>query len=173
MTEYKQQALDFLKACNATMEITLIGTDINRNWSDNLKRNKYNVTLKTPNGSMNFDFWDSAYNTEICNMTLETYIKKKHKMLLNALTISEANKANKELLERKKAAKPTEYDILACLQQYEVGTMHDFFHEFGYEVHNVDDMFRFMNLYNAVVKEYQDLCRIFTSEQMEKIREIW
>ena len=82
------------------------------------------------------------------------------------------SKAKNELKALKAKAVPTAYDILACLQKYDVGTMNDFFHEFGYEVHSADDMFCFMNTYNAVVKEYHDLCRIFTKEQMEMLREI-
>lgn len=68
--------------------------------------------------------------------------------------------------------KPTEYDILACLEKYDVGTIDDFVSEFGYEVHKWSDVRRIENTYNAVVKEYQDLCRIFTPEQMEKLSEI-
>ena len=68
--------------------------------------------------------------------------------------------------------KPTEYDILACLTKYDPGTMDDFFSEMGYEVHDADDIFCFLNTYNAVVKEYRDLCKIFTEEQMEMLREI-
>ena len=164
MTEYQQQALDFLSACNATIEITLIGAETNRNWGDNLKRNKYNVTLKTPKGSMNFDFWDSAHNTEIYNMSPDEYCMKQRRMHIKHLMPYEQTKLRKELSALKANAVPTEYSILACLQKYEIGTMNDFFHEFGYEIHNAD---------NAVVKEYQDLCRIFTAEQMEKLREIW
>ena len=172
MTEYQQQALDFLNACNATMNITLIGPETNSGWGENFKRNKYNVTLKTPKGSMNFDFWDSVNSTEIYHMTLEEFFRKKYKRHLRDSTPYEKIKASKELKAFKETAVLTEYSILACLQKYEVGTMNDFFHEFGYEIHNADDMFRFFNTYNACQKEYQDLCRIFTPEQMEQLREI-
>lgn len=66
-----------------------------------------------------------------------------------------------------------EYDILACLEKYDVGTIDDFVSEFGYEVHKWSDVKRIENIYNATVKEYQDLCRIFTPEQMEALREIY
>ncbi len=68
--------------------------------------------------------------------------------------------------------KPTEYDILACLEKYDVGTMDDFMAEFGYEIKSATDMSNFIFTYNAVQKEYRDLCRIFTEEQMEELREI-
>ena len=72
----------------------------------------------------------------------------------------------------RKGIKPTEYDILSCLEKYDVGTIDDFVSEFGYEVHKWSDVKRITNMYNAVVREYKDLCRIFTSEQMERLREI-
>ena len=68
---------------------------------------------------------------------------------------------------------PTEYDILACLEKYDVGTIDDFVSEFGYEVHSWSDVKRIENTYNATKKEYNDLCRIFTPEQMKALREIY
>lgn len=136
MTEYKKQAIDFLKKSNATMKIEFIGAETNQNWNDNIKRNKYQFTITTPKGSMTGNFWDSLAHTE-------------------------------------SKVKPTEYDILSCIEKYDPGTMNDFFDEFGFEIQNADDIFRFLNTYNAVVKEYRDLCRIFTSEQMEELRAIY
>lgn len=172
MTDYQQKAIDFLAACNATMDIEFMCTDVNQNWNDNSKRNKYRFTITTPRGKMSGDFWDSIHNTEITLMKLNDYSIKTYRMKAECLSYSEKVKAVKALDKLIKDAKPTPYDILACLEKYEVGTMNDFFDEFGYEIHSADDMFSFMNTYNAVVKEYRDLCRIFTPEQMEMLREI-
>ena len=68
--------------------------------------------------------------------------------------------------------KPTEYDILACLEKYDVGTIDDFVSEFGFEVHKWADVKRIENTYKAIVKEYQDICRCFTPEQIEAMQEI-
>ena len=65
-----------------------------------------------------------------------------------------------------------EYDILSCLEKYDVGTIDDFVSEFGYEVHKWDDVRRIERTYKAVVRQYNALCKIFTPEQMEKLREI-
>ena len=65
--------------------------------------------------------------------------------------------------------KPTEYDILACLEKYDVGTFEDFVNEFGYESYYLRCAKR---IYKAVTHEYQDLCRCFTEEQLESLREI-
>lgn len=69
--------------------------------------------------------------------------------------------------------KPTEYDILSCLEKYDVGSMDEFMSEFGYEIHCAEDMTNFINTYNAVVKEYNDVRRCFTEEQIKTMREIW
>lgn len=135
MTKYQKQAKDFLESCNAKMEIRFVGTEINPDWGDARKRNKYLFVIITPLGHMNEYFWDSSYNTE-------------------------------------RNIKPTKYDILACLEKYDVGTIDDFVSEFGYEVHSWSDVKRIEDMYVKVVQEYNDLCRIFTPEQMEKLREI-
>lgn len=136
MTEYQKQAKEFLESCNATMKIKFVGTKINPDWGNNVKRNKYVFAIKTPLGSMIDYFWNSEYNTE-------------------------------------RGSKPTEYDILACLEKYDVGTIDDFVNEFGYEVHSWSDVKRIENTYNAVVKMYHDLCSIFTPEQIKMLREIY
>ena len=75
--------------------------------------------------------------------------------------------------KKKKRIDPNAYSILSCLEKYDVGSMDDFMHEFGYEIKSAKDLANFIATYNAVVKEYSDLCRIFTPEQMEKLREIY
>ena len=45
--------------------------------------------------------------------------------------------------------------------------------EFGYEIKKRGDLTKIQNIYNAVVKEYNDVCRCFTEEQIEEMQEIW
>ena len=169
MTDYQKQALDFLASANATMKIEFQCVDVNQNWNDNAKRNKYRFTITTPRGKMSGDFWDSIVNTQITLMTVQEFWEKFGYRFPSYYSYSSKQARLKDL---KATAVPTPYCILSCLTKYDPGTMHEFFDEFGYEVHSVDDMFSFMNTYNAVVKEYHDLCRIFTPEQMEMLREI-
>lgn len=68
--------------------------------------------------------------------------------------------------------KPTEYDILACLQKYDVGSFEDFISEFGYEIEEPADKQRAKNIWYAVRKEYERVCKCFTAEQIEAMREI-
>lgn len=76
------------------------------------------------------------------------------------------------LMDTKNGEEPTEYDILSCLQKYEVGDIEDFIFEFGYEIKQKGDFKRIKDTYEAVVREYQDVCRCFTPEQIEAMQEI-
>lgn len=71
-----------------------------------------------------------------------------------------------------KGIMPTEYDVLACLQTYDVGTFDDFINEFDYETEESTDMRRAKSIYKAVVKEYESVRRCFTEEQIEQMWEI-
>lgn len=174
MTEYERQAKDFLASCNTIMEINFVCTETGLDWDKGVKHDKYHYIITTPKGTMSGDFWDSAFNTELRNMTLEQYFRKKYNRSAKDSTYSEQNKAKRELDFLKANAKPTEYSILACLEKYPVdGSIDDFMHEYGYEIRSTRDFTNLLNTYNAVIQEYNDLCRIFTSEQMERLREIW
>lgn len=101
---------------------------------------------------MTFDFWDSIRNTEIRTMPFDAY----------------NTQANKELAAKKKAAVPSVYDVLACLQKYDPGTFEDFCSDYGYD----EDSRTAERIYFAVQKEYIQLARLFTPEQMEELAEI-
>lgn len=68
--------------------------------------------------------------------------------------------------------RPTVYDVLACLQKYEVGSLDDFINDFGYEVNNKEDLKRVNKLYKAVSREYEKVNRIF-GDVMNELQEIY
>ena len=162
MNEYLKQAKNFLNRANAKCEIVYGGISRNENWKEKEKRNWYDVTITTPRGKMSYVFWDSINNTEISQMTLEEYVEKKLKRRY------ERKKAERELKKLKAEAVPSEYNVLACLEKYDVGTFEDFCSEFGYD----EDSRTAERIYIAVIKEYKDLTRIFTEKQMEELSEI-
>lgn len=168
MNEYVKQANDFLTKANATCKIEFGGVSRNENWKEKEKRNWYDVTIATPKGTMSFVFWDSIHNTEISMMTLEQYAEKKLRRRLNDMSYAEKKKADMQLKKLKEEAVPDVYDVLACLQKYDIGTFEDFCSEFGYD----EDSRTAERIYIAVVKEYKELARIFTDEQMEELCEI-
>ena len=146
MSNYVNQAKNFLKDCNATMEFIYLGTEINKNWNETRERDTYMVNIRTPLGNMQVKFWDSINNT----------LKNKERHLSGL----------------KKKIQITEYDVLSCLQKYDVGDIEDFMLEFGYEIKERGDFKRLQSIYNAVVNEYEDVCRCFTKKQIERMQEI-
>ena len=162
MNEYLEQAKNLLNKANAKCEIVYGGISRNENWKEKEKRNWYDVTITTPRGKMTFTFWDSIHNTEISTMTFEEYAKKKLKYnRVEDMSYGEKVKAKNDLARLKADAVPNEYDVLACLEKYDPG-------ELGYN----EDSRTAERIYIAVIKEYKDLIRIFTEEQMEELREI-
>lgn len=62
---------------------------------------------------------------------------------------------------------PTLYDILACLQKYDVGSFEDFCSEFGYN----EDSRTAERTYKAVCKEFKAVDRLF-NDVIEELQEI-
>ena len=169
MNEYLEHAKNFLNKANAKCEIVYGGISRNENWKEKEKRNWYDVTITTPRGKMTFTFWDSIHNTKISTMTFEEYAKKKLKYnRVEDMSYREKVKAKNDLARLKADAVPNEYDVLACLEKYDPGTFEDFCSEFGYD----EDSKTAERIYIAVIKEYKDLTKIFTEEQMEELSEI-
>ena len=146
MSEYVKQAKDFLASCNATMEIKYAGLE-KPTW-DNKPHRTYDCTIKTPRGTMMVHFYDSLHNTEL-HLPYDECYEKKYYRKYSGLTINEKMRFQKQIKEKREKAVPTEYNILACLTKYDVGSMDDFMHEFGYEIKCVQDMTDFINTYNA------------------------
>ena len=71
-----------------------------------------------------------------------------------------------------KNIKPTEYDVLACMTKYDVGTFENFISDFGYSIDTKEDYNKVSKIYKAVRKEYNALCRLFTLEELEELAEI-
>lgn len=169
MNEYLSQAKQFLTDCNATMEINLVGKEVPAHWQGETKpHNKYQFTITTPKGKYTSYFWDSLYNTEVSEMTADNLACKKRGIHYDGLTMYERAKILKELKSLKAKAKPTEYDILACVEKHSYDSFSDFCAEFGCSTDSISARETFL----ACGEEYAGLRRIFTEEQMEKLREI-
>lgn len=66
------------------------------------------------------------------------------------------------------AKEPTMYDVLTCLQKYEVGTFENFCGDFGYD----QDSRTAERIYKAVCKEFENMERLFSHEILEEMQEI-
>ena len=63
---------------------------------------------------------------------------------------------------------PTPYDVLACLTKYEVYSFEDFCGDYGYDT----DSRKAYKTYKKVLKDWKNVERLFSSEQMEILRDI-
>ena len=170
MTDYQAQAKQFLADCNATMEIKFVGKEVPSHWLGETKpHNKYQFTITTPKGKYSSYFWDSLHNTEVSEMTADDLACKRYKAHYDVLRMHERTNVLRELKSLKANAIPTEYDILAAVEKYSYNSFTDFCAEFGCSTDSISAR----ETYLACGEEYAGLCRIFTAEQMEQLREIW
>ena len=168
MNEYIKQATNFLQKAHAEMKIEYVGLAVNKEWKETKKRCLYEITLTFPHGSMVFDFWDNIMNTEIKTMPFYEYAKKLYRKPFSDLSYIEKTQAKKEFAAKKKAAVPSVYDVLVCLTKYDPGTFEDFCSEYGYS----EDSRTAERVYFAVQKEYTQLARLFTPDEMDELAEI-
>lgn len=158
MNEYQEQALQFLKECNATMKIEFSHIGRNENWKeDNELREVYNFTITTPHGSYSSKFYDCIYN-----------LKRKKEIEAQLKEAFVTGRDRVRLQQEYKELRPNEYDILACIEKYDPYTFEDFCSSYGYD----EDSRTAERIYFACQKEYCGLRRIFTPEQMEMLQEI-
>lgn len=63
---------------------------------------------------------------------------------------------------------PILYDVLVCLTKYDPCTFENFCSDYGYD----SDSRKAEKTYKAVVKEWQNICRLFTLSEIEQLQEI-
>lgn len=63
---------------------------------------------------------------------------------------------------------PTAYDVLTCLQKNDPDNFENFCSDFGYDQNSLSAE----KIYKAVVKEYAEVNKFFTTEEIETLQEI-
>lgn len=63
---------------------------------------------------------------------------------------------------------PTAYDVLTCLEKYEVTDFEDFCDNYGYNI----DSRKAYKTFKAVKKEWKNVKKLFTPEEIELLQEI-
>ena len=179
VSTYEQQAIDFLIATNSDIKIEFFKNDYHFE-DDKEKRDIYVITISRGARSYTFNFGQSiAKSTRFQN--------KLNKRVYSAIGTgigSNYKYLNPELFPKNKAEelwgdfitikgeKPTDYDILACLQKYDVGTFDDFCDEFGYNDMPLSKAKTVEKIYFACKDEYNRLCALFNEDEMDLLRDI-
>jgi hypothetical protein len=115
------------------------------------------TTYKATYKDHNFYFDEDKETRDIYRITLKN---KKHRFSFTfGQSIVNSNYGN---------TPPSEYDVLAGLQKYEVGTFDDFCGNFGYDT----DSRKAYKTYKAVMREWKNVEKLFTAEELEQLQEI-
>ncbi len=153
MNEYNEQAEKFLNDTKTKLTVTLLGTFPYFD-DDEEKRDVYSVSLVNDKYAYVFKFGDSIHSTE---------------MRLGTLKNSNGKTRNPAIAKMKADhKKPNAYDILSCLEKYDTESHEYFCDNFGYDI----DSRKGLEVYLACQKECDNLCKLFTSKEMEQLREI-
>ena len=154
MNEYEKQASDFLKKNNAEIKIEYLKTGKHFD-GDKEDRDIYIITIKRDKKEYNFNFGDSIVNTE--------KNQEKQRSYLTGIYTKTGR--------RKQVVTPSSYDILACLQKYEVGDFDEFCSDYGYEFRTEREMVKIKQIYFAVSDEYKNVMRLF-GDCIDELQEI-
>lgn len=176
MNNYEKQAQDFLDKTQTTFKAEFIKTDFHFN-GDKEKRDIYKITLQRGNRKMVFNFGaslnDSGFyftqgakkvgiDREFLKENLsENKLKTRLEMLIPGTRFQDCDKIHFPKT-------PTPYAILACLQKYEVGSFENFCNEFGYNV----DSRKAEKTYNAVLKEWQEVQKLWSDKEIALLQKI-
>ncbi len=183
ISEYDQQTIDFLKATGA--EISSVYTGHRPYWDDEKEfRATYMVTIiRDGKPAMSFPFGQSmAESWSFTKRGVSAGFGKGKAVGFGDKAqrdsrVRHAHQSGKEIVfdaygyrytitPTKKT--PSNYDILTCLTKYDPNTFEDFCDEYGYDT----DSRKAENTYQAVRKEYNDLAKIFTEEELDQMAEI-
>lgn len=142
--------------------------------NDTSTRDIYEITLKRGTRNYTFNFGQSIMDSQYYQDSIKerTYTLNGQNRTGNYIIhdISKFIKAfpngGSQKLKLVKGKEPTLYDILTCLTKYDVGTFENFCSEFGYD----EDSRSAEKTYNAVVKEYESMCRLFSDEELEVLQ---
>lgn len=166
MSEYTQQANDFAKKYG--VELHILGREYKKYFaSDEQPRFVYSLELSRGGESYQFEFGQSI--ASITFKEIETKEPTKRTKRSNGKYGNHARYY--EQGEPISCETPTMYDVLSCMQKYDVGTFDDFCREFGYNDLPLSAYNETMKIYKAVVREHKEMERLF-SDCMEELQEI-
>lgn len=159
INEYEKQAEDFLKETNTTFRAVWIEHGLY--FDDDIQtRDIYRIIL-TREGKKALDL---RFGQSIAKSGT---LKAHYVLTQQAIRDGRILLTNKDYLQKRTA--PTAYDVLACVTKYDPGSFENFCQEYGYNT----DSRQAERMYFDVVREYREVKRIWTEEEIEKLREIY
>ena len=163
ITEYEQQAAEFLKKYNLTMYLHRLYTKEN---ADVYKVEFVQNECTTEQKIVTIEFTDSRNNTslrlgkEAGRFGIEELYRKK----LKPHTVSNFETFREEA---KNYQPPSTYSVLACLYNYSMDFV-EFCDSFGYD----QDKISALNIYTKCLAETKELSKVFNAEAWRDLQEI-
>lgn len=177
MSEYIKQAEDFLKSTGT--EFTIVYQFTGPYFQgDKENRDVYRFTLRNAKGEYSGTFGDSINNTKRrafmgqFRLGRAMQISCQEERAMRAVDVPLIKSGQFFKLESYNPPMPSAYDILACLEKYELDTFEAWTREMGYDEQPLKEYSNVFRIWNACVEQYRGLSRIFTPEQMDQLREI-
>ena len=141
--------------------------------NDKNKRDIYKITIKRGDRKYSFKFGQSINKSGFYFQMGRNRVEIDRKYTNESKQYLSANKLKLNAFDFSTKidsihypTAPTLYEVLTCLQKYEVGTFEDFCGDFGYD----NDSRSAFKIHKAVVKEYEAMQRLFTNEELEVLR---
>lgn len=173
--DYLQNALEITNKLGVEMNCEFIKHDFHFQ-GDEHKRDIYKITLKRGGRQFSFNFGQSLNNSQYYQDTKfkdRTYYLDggcrtgKYKITHIDSYIKGFGTFDKPLTLII-GTEPNMYDVMTCLQKYDVGSFDDFCDEFGYD----NDSIGALKIYKSVKEEYTNMCMLFTETELELLSEI-
>lgn len=166
MSEYEKKAMEFLQATGTTFKAEF--AEYGKHFTDDKEeRDIYEITLTKDGRKFVFKFGQSIAKSGqwiVKDFNLTRVFNDKNKAFEYAGKIG--NRFNVKTNPERKA--PTAYDVLACLTKADPGDYDNFCSEYGYD----KDSRKAFKTYKAVRKEWKNVERLFTDEQIQQLQEI-
>lgn len=178
--EYENQAKEFMEKTNTEFYVKFL--EYNQHFHDDKdKRDIYLITLKRGDRSYSFRFGQSVVKsgeyeiygniktgekTDFVRTKIHLPINKDGKKSMNIKGFDMLNHGNS--VKNKEFAEPTPYDVFSCMTKNDVGSILDFCADYGYN----SDSIKAEKIYNACKEEYDNLCKLYSDEEMQMLQEI-
>jgi len=168
ISEYEKQALDFLEKTGAILETEFLG-HFEFFEDDGFTRDVYKFTISRDGKTYQSRFGQSLVNSAVTKGNHKHWGISFHRDLIHPARVSISQYMDRLKTSQWKGRKaPEAYDILACLQTYDIGTFNDFCMDFGYD----NDSIKAQKTYFAVQNEFEGLKRLFNEKELEMLAEI-
>lgn len=166
MSDYNKQATDFLESTGTELEWKLesFGSHLP---ADEYCRLVYEWKLTRGERSITGKFGESLA------VSFERVMGKPYPHT-NLCVADHKEYERRGLSFRRHARKtlPNAYDLLSCLQKYEVEPIDDWCAENGIELGLGLKISDIIAMHEACTKEYEGLCRLFSDAELDQLREI-